>query len=272
VDALGPFYRELCAEGRRALRERAVHIAPFLDDLSRDKRLGLTLIVRPSPEVAENLQAVNIRLRQAAPRQFYYDPTRFHFTVVSLITASEGFRPEETPAEFYERAIREVTAAFPPFEVDFLGVCATRNSIIAKGFPAGGTLEAVREALRQRLRAAGLGQGIDERYRIRGAHVTLARFQVVEDFSALIAVLGQLHDAPFGRMRVRQAQLAVNDFYMSPDKVRIVAQIPFALGQPLITGGASPCPVSHGSASSCSSATRRTTRDGTDGWSDSNAT
>ena len=224
-DLLPSFYGDLCEEGNRALQEQSIQIAPFLDDLKKDLRRGLTLIVRPSPQVTRQLTAVNERLREVAPSHFYYGPSRFHFTIISLITACETFDVKKTPLELYERTIREVLASFPPFEVDFMGVGATANSIIAKGFPVGGTLEAIREVLRYRLRAAGLGHGLDERYRSRGAHVTVARFKVQEDSEVMIAYLDKNCETPLGRMYVRQAQLVVNDFYMSPEKATVVAEI-----------------------------------------------
>jgi len=224
-DLLPSFYQDLCEDGRRALQEQSIQIVPFLDNLDQDLRRGLTLIVRPSPEVTQKLVAVNDRLREVAPCHFYYEPLRFHFTIVSLITACETFDLGKVPIELYERTIRKVLAAFPPFEVEFIGVGATRNSIIAKGFPVGGTLEAIREVLRDRLRAAGLGHGLDERYCSRGAHVTLARLKVVEDFSPVIAYLDKLCMARLGRMYVQQVQLVVNDFYMSPGKAKVVGEI-----------------------------------------------
>lgn len=224
-DLLPSFYRDLCEQGSRALLGQTIQIAPFLDDLKKDLRRGLTLIVRPSPQVTRQLTAVNERLREVAPCHFYYEPSRFHFTIISLITACETFDLTKTPLELYERTIREVLAAFPPFEVEFMGVGATPNSIIAKGFPVGGTLEAIREVLRYRLRATGLGHGLDERYRSRGAHVTMARFKVLENVGIMIAYLDKNCESPLGRMHVPQAQLVVNDFYMSPEKAKVVAEI-----------------------------------------------
>lgn len=224
-DLLPSFYQDLCEKGNRALEEQTVQIAPFLDDLKKDRRRGLTLIVRASPEVAQQLTAVNEGLRVVAPCHFYYEPSRFHFTIISLITAHETFDIMTIPLKLYEQTIRHVLATFPPFEVDFVGVGATTNGIVAKGFPVGGTLEAIRDVLRYRLRAAGLGQGLDERYRIRGAHVTMARFRVRENSATLVTNLDKYSDSPLGRMYVQRAQLVMNDFYMSPEKATVVAEI-----------------------------------------------
>jgi len=227
-DLLPSFYKKLCEDGRRDLQKRVIQIVPFLDDLRKDIRRGLTLIVRPSLQVERQLTAINQHLRKVAPHHFYYEASRFHFSIISLITAYETFDLKKTPLQLYERTIREVLSIFPPFDVEFAGVGATRSSIIAKGFPIGGTLEAIREMLRQRLRSAGLGRGIDERYRSLSAHVTLGRLKVMDDFDPLIACLDKLHEVQLERMCVSQAQLVINDFYMSPDKVRLIADIELA--------------------------------------------
>jgi 2'-5' RNA ligase len=223
---LPDFYRDLCREGERAVRAGAIQIAPYIEDLDKDQRLGLTLIVRPYSDVARQLEAVNERLRTKATGHFLYEPSRFHFTIVSLITAHDDFSRSEIPLKTYEAVIREILAAYPPFDVEFIGIGATRNSLLAKGFPLGGILEAIREALRDRLHAAGLGRGVDERYRSRGAHITLARFMKDADLSTVVNLLDEKREAPFGRMTVRQAHLVVNDFYMSENKISILSEVP----------------------------------------------
>ena len=236
-DLLPSFYRDLCEQGRRALREQTIQVVPFLDELDQDSRRGLTLVVRPSSEVTRQLVAVTERFRRVAPAHFYYDPSRFHFTIISLVTACKDFQLQKTPLDLYKCTIRKVLAPFPPFEVKFVGVGATRNSIIAKGFPVGGALEAIRNMLRDRLNAAGLGGGVDKRYRSRGAHVTLARLKAAEDFSEMIGCVEEICEAWLGRMWVRQAQLVVNDFYMSRGKVRLVAEMELGAKKGSALGG-----------------------------------
>lgn len=226
TQGLQHFYRWLCTEGRNALLSQDVDIAPFLDDLTQDKRLGLTLVVRPSTEVATQLIAINDQLKQFAPRHFYYGRERFHFTIISLITAADPPQVTRDSAKLYERTIKEVLRDFPAFDVEFSGVCATRNSIIARGFPTDDTLDRLRDALRERLTAVGRGRCLDDRYRIQGAHVTLARIKVVEDFSPLLRLLDQLRNTPLGHMRVQRVQLVLNDFYMSANKAHLLAEFP----------------------------------------------
>lgn len=214
-------YQKICADGRNALLAQKVRIAPFLENLSQDKRIGLTLIVRPSSQVSKTLACINDGLKKSNPRQFYYDPSRFHFTILSLISASETAQVSKELQQFYQ-PIKEVLDDFLSFDVEFRGICATHNSVIAKGYPIGDALDRLRDALRYHLQEVGLGSDLEDRYRIEGAHITLARFKVQEDFSSLIKQLDKLGNIPLGQMRVRQAQLVLNDFYMSADKIQVI--------------------------------------------------
>lgn len=224
---LGDFYDELCKGAREAMLDATVNVSPYLDDLARDRRLGLTLIVRPSADVAKALETVTSSLQTAAPGLLFpYDRARFHFTILSLIDAHESFHLEEYVLRTFEKPIQEVAPKFLPFSVTFRGVCATPSAIIAKGYPESGGLERLRGALREKLHSSGLGAGIDRRYRIEGAHVVLARFREQGDFRELITLLDTLKEAYLGRMWARQAQLVCNDFYMSPQKVQTKAVIP----------------------------------------------
>ena len=224
--ALIRFYTKLAGRGEECLSNGDIEVAPYLDDLTKDLRYGLTLIVRPSPQIAASFNSVVADLRRACPTLFGYDNCRFHFTVLSLVTAAETFRRETEPLEAYRTVIQDVLSRVSQFTVEFRGVCATPNSIIAKGYPVDSGLESIRAELRQALKAAGLGRGVDERYRIRGAHVVLARFSERSDFSPLQALLKQITDRPLGRMNVRQCQLVVNDFYMSVEKIQVLAEFP----------------------------------------------
>jgi hypothetical protein len=226
VEEAKKVYGKLSKEGNARLSRGDVEISPYLQDLDRDSRRGLTLIARPSPQIAEVFTSITGQLKKACPGLFVYDVSRFHFTLLSLITAVESFQAAAVPTDQYDYAIRDALRGALPFSVEFTGICATPNSIIAKGYPADSGLGAIREALRAGLRAIGLGRGVDERYPSLVAHVVLARFARSEDFSQLRCLLRVLRQTPLGRMTAHQCQLVVNDFYMSADKARVLVEFP----------------------------------------------
>jgi hypothetical protein len=224
---LEKFYRDMCSRGREALLSGDVEVSEYLDDLSQDKRLGLTFIVRPSADVAHAMEDIITRLDAAVPDLlFCYDRLRFHFTILSLIHARKGFHQNKLVVQAFEELIAANIDGFLPFDVEFRGICATRNSVIAKGFPVGNGLENLRNALRSKLKDVGLNSDTDHRYRIAGAHVTLCRFKQSAHSDKLVPLLDSLGETPLGRMRAMQAQLVCNDFYMTPGKVTTCALIP----------------------------------------------
>jgi len=226
------FYRDLCKRGREALKHGSVTISPYLKNLSQDKRRGLTLIVRPSSDVGLAMEEELHRLDSAVPNLlFCYNRKRFHFTILSLIDARKDYSPDEYVVRAFEEMIGKVVVKYLPFSVQFHGICATENSIIAKGFPLEDKLELLRDELRNILKKIGLGGDIDRRYRIKGAHVTLARFRERGDFNKLKTLLRKLDAKPLGNTTVTQLQLVCNDFYMSPRKVRTLAQLPKPSGE-----------------------------------------
>jgi hypothetical protein len=88
-------------------------------------------------------------------------------------------------------------------------------------------LNDLRTATRQALQPAGLAETLDARYKIITAHVTLMRFKTPpRDLSRLAAALTAAHQRNFGVSVIKQLEFVVNDWYMSQDKVQLVATYP----------------------------------------------
>lgn len=221
---ISKFYSELCQKGNTGLLNKDIIISPYLDHLGADKRLGLTLIARPDQHIVAKLSETINQLKTSCPSLFTYDLFRFHLTLLSLKTATEMLKLDNSQIEDYHRIVNAVLKRHPAFEIVLKGVCATPNSIIAMGTSP--TLEMIRESLRKRLQEEGMADDVDVRYRIQGVHMVLARFQANDDFSELYNLLQKLRLTPLGRMTVQYQQLVVNDFYMSPDKVQTLKEYP----------------------------------------------
>jgi 2'-5' RNA ligase len=214
------FYKRLGAKGLSGLHTGDIEQVKHFDNPAADSRLGITLKVPISQEVSAEFTRVVRRMKRFAPENLYYEAPQFHFTILSLITAHEAFDLSKVPVEKARRAIEEVVGRSPPLEVNFRGICATPNSIIARGFPDADSLEQIRDALRQNLSAEFQP---DDRYRIQAAHVTLGRLRQGVNQDALMAQIGKLRNEPLGKMQVKTAELVVNDFFMLPEKVQLLA-------------------------------------------------
>jgi hypothetical protein len=108
-----------------------------------------------------------------------------------------------------------------------VGICATEDAIIAKGFFKRNTLDDVRADLRKALSDVSLSSQLDQRYVLRGAHMTLGRFRTVEDLAPLAVQIGALHNSSLGKFVASKATLVVNDFYMTKGKVEVLAEFDF---------------------------------------------
>jgi 2'-5' RNA ligase len=137
-------------------------------------------------------------------------------TVLSLFTVTEHCAPHLARRADYATAVRAAVAGVPAFDVDLAGITTSRGAVLVRGFPRDDTLERLRTRLRDVLRVCGLGAGLDQRYRLVTAHMTVLRFVTSPaDPARLAAALATLRDVPLGTMTVDTLELVVNDWYMS---------------------------------------------------------
>jgi 2'-5' RNA ligase len=182
------------------------------------------VIARPTQQVIAQFSALLRELAQIEPDQYFYQPSEFHVTILSLFTATENYEPYFAKIPAYLRALQPVLSTAEHFTVCFRGITATKNSIMVQGFPQDGKLECLRDRLREALQNKDLGEGLDERYRITTAHTTIMRFRSQPpDLRRLIRVLGSYRDYSFGQSTFNILELVKNDWYMSADKVEVLA-------------------------------------------------
>jgi 2'-5' RNA ligase len=204
-----------------------VRTDPHLADKAADHRLGLSVIGRLSPAVTGEFSALLHRLALVAPNQYYYQRDEFHITVLSLFTATDSSEPYFAQSAGYLAAVRSVLSTARRFEVAFQGITASSGAVMIQGFPRSPELNRLRDRLRDGLREAGLGEGLDERYRISTAHVTVMRFQTQpRDLRQLVDTLASYREHDFGQTAFRTLQLVKNDWYMSSDKVEVLEEYP----------------------------------------------
>jgi hypothetical protein len=98
---------------------------------------------------------------------------------------------------------------------------------MVQGFADAEMLKAARDELRRELRARHLAQSIDIRYRLEGAQMTVARFRApLRNPAAFIAKLECARQRPFGTCRIEEAELTINDWYMSRAATEVKARVP----------------------------------------------
>jgi 2'-5' RNA ligase len=172
-------------------------------------------------------------LRNLDPEQYYYNTSELHVTALSLFTATEEVDRYLARYDLYKEAVRAALAGAPSFGIEFAGVTLSREAVMIRGYPDSAALNETREALRRELRARGLTEGLDGRYRLETAHMTVARFRhPLRDSRAYTELLERHRSHPFGRTQVQELHLVRNDWYMSPSVVEVLVRYPLASNPP----------------------------------------
>ena len=216
-------YDRLWSAAVARIRLGQVEIDSVLAAGAADRRRGLTVIARPPPAIQRRVAEFLDHLRHLEPDQHYYAPTEFHLTILSLFTATPHPQPFFAQAPQYLAAVEAALARARPIPLVFTGITASPGSVMIQGFPAADTLNKLRDALREELLDRGLAQGLDERYRLETAHMTVARFRApLRDPGRLAAALTQARRRPFGAMTIGPVSLVSNDWYMTRGVVKTI--------------------------------------------------
>lgn len=190
-------------------------------NIKSDDRRGISLIIRPSEETSSLLRQTCERLRKIAPDHHYYDPSEFHVTVMTLITASDVMKREDYSEKHSIEKLSRILTSHKPFRLYFRGIGATMDSVIAHGFFRDGTLDEIRRVIREAAPEMDVGWVADPYPRI-SAHVTLVRLRSQSQLPLLVEEIQQLESIEMGICPVDNIEFVFNDWYMSKDKVELI--------------------------------------------------
>jgi 2'-5' RNA ligase len=209
-------YDGLWASARERIRSGAVDLDPVLQAREPDRRRGLTVVARPSPALRRTLAQFLHELRRLEPDQYYYTPSEFHLTILSLFTATVEHGPFFAQKERYFDAVAGALKGVGQVRLMFRGITASPGAVMVQGFFQSGALPRLRARLRRQLTRHGLAAGIDQRYRLRSAHMTVLRFcSPLRHPGRFALALEQARRRAFGSLSIRELLLVENDWYMS---------------------------------------------------------
>jgi 2'-5' RNA ligase len=231
-DWLRERYDQLWSATVGLIREGKIELDSILASGQPDPRRGLTVIARPAPAVRQRVAAFVRELHDLEPDQYYYAPSEFHLTVLSLFTATVDHEPFFALKERYVREVDAALRAVAPIQIDFEGITVSPGTVMIQGFFENGALNDLRESLRTQLRMSGLGAGLDRRYRLETAHMAVGRFRApLRDGKRLTAFLAEARKRSFGLNRITSVSLVKNDWYMSRHAKEIVKRYRLASGE-----------------------------------------
>lgn len=222
-------YDKLWSDALPAFHQGRPQIDPLLLDKTKDRRRGVTLLLRPSISVQRRTKAFLDDLAALYPSQYFYPLEDLHVTVLSIVAGSELWRREMRQLAACREIIRRVLNQRRPFKIRFHGVTASPGCVMIQGFPASDELTRIREELRAALGQAGLGGMLDRRFKVKAAHMTVIRFQDASaDWQRLPSVLTENRQTDFGETEVNRLQLIWGDWYASGATMRTLEEYPLA--------------------------------------------
>ncbi len=193
----------------------------------KDNRFGLTLLVRPDSAVSEKIQRFLTELKVIDPAPYYYPTSDLHITVLSIISCYAGFEVNKTEAQSYIDVINAALSKYPSFPITFSGVCISPSTVLLQGCYEAGTLDSLRDAIRNAFRQTDLKQSIDKRYRLSTAHSTVVRFSApVARKKEFLDILQQYRAHNFGTINVKAVEFVHNDWYQRAEKTSLLAKFP----------------------------------------------
>jgi 2'-5' RNA ligase len=226
-DTLPNRYLRLWHDALPVIRGNEIQKDSVLASGIPDARRGLTLIARPSVEVQNRILEMLATLRADEPEQYYYVPESLHVTILSLLTSTTEHEGFSADVPGYAAAIERVLREARPFQIAFRGITASPAAIMLQGFPQDPILEEIRTRLRQELKERGLATGVDVRYRIITAHMTVMRFQKpLRDAWRFANALEQYRMESFGDLVVKELSFIKNDWFASPEQTTTLARFP----------------------------------------------
>jgi len=213
-------YTTLYKEAVRKISDNTYDIDQLIDSPS-DKRLGITLIIRPSSEVKDNILEFLDEMRIIDPNQYYYPKSDIHITVLSIISCYNGFNLSQINVSEYREIIKKSIASMQCFNVEFKGVTASSSCIMIQGFPENNIINDIRNNLRILLKESNLEHAVDKRYEISTAHSTVVRFREnLIDVKGSLKLLEKYINFSFGSFEVNSLEFVFNDWYLRTNNCR----------------------------------------------------
>lgn len=218
------FYNLLYDQSINKIKDGDILLDEMIDN-NKDRRRGLTLLIRPDLNVTEKINRFQKEIKRIDEHQYYQPISDIHLTVLSIISCYEGFKLTDVAIQEYVQIITESIKGIGRIKLNFNGITTSQEAVMIQGFPVDEELDILRNRLRKNFARTNLQQSIDSRYKLSTAHVTAIRFRKMLECSERFAeMLQRYREANFGEMHVKSLDLVYNDWYQSRKVVKILYQ------------------------------------------------
>lgn len=192
-----------------------------LIDSTSDKRFGITLLIRPSNEVKDEIQKFLYELKKVEPNQYYYPNSDIHITIMSIISCYEDFDIEKIDLTKYTELIKKCLPLNKNIKIQFKGLTASNSCIMLQGFMNNNIINDIRNKLRIEFKNSELEQSLDKRYSIQTAHSTIVRLRrKFNQKDKFLKIIDKYVDYNFGTFGIEKIELVYNDWYQRNELVK----------------------------------------------------
>lgn len=215
-------YAQLYKASINKISSENYEIDPLIDSES-DDRFGLSLIIRPTLAVKNEIQKLLRELQKVEPNQYFYPNSDVHITVISIISCYSGLKLSQLDIPKYIQLVENSLKGSKPITISCKGVTASPSCIMIQGFMNENSLNHLRNKLRIEFKNSELEQSMDERYLIQTAHTTVFRFkEPLSQKEEFLKIIENYKDHDFGTFEVDEIELVYNNWY---HQERFVSQL-----------------------------------------------
>ena len=192
-----------------------------LIDSEKDKRFGLTLLIRPSNEIKKEIHKFLEKIKEIEPNQYYYPNSDIHITVMSIISCYNDFDMSKIDIQKYIELTEKCLLKGIDLNITFKGITASPSGVMIQGFMNNNELNDIRDRLRKEFKNSNLEQSLDKRYSIQTAHSTIIRFKTeLSQKEKFLELLDKNINYDFGTFKVNKFELVYNDWYQREQYVK----------------------------------------------------
>ncbi|MEO5790167.1 MAG: 2'-5' RNA ligase family protein [Gelidibacter sp.] len=206
-------YNQLYKDSITKITSDHYEIDPLINS-DQDDRFGLSLIIRPSVAIKNEIQKFLNELNSIEPNQYYYPNSDIHITVISVISCYSGLQLSQIKVPAYIKLIANSLKNQEAMTLSLKGITASASCIMIQGFTNDDSLNQLRDRLRKEFINSDLEQSMDERYLIQTAHATVFRFkEKLAQKEKFLEIIEKYRAYDFGTFSVDGIELVYNNWY-----------------------------------------------------------
>jgi hypothetical protein len=192
----------------------------FLSGKKDDLRSGITLLARLPAALMPAVNTLRHDLERTFPEQYVVPEADLHVTILSIEPVRDGFAALPTLVSNIQDAVEEGLAQATAFPVEFSSLSASSSVAFICGFPLDGSINRVRQKIKNACFDRTVGLMVDSRYPLIGAHFSILRFVQPRISVSQLEHLKQLREIHLGQGQLTHLELVGNDWYMRAGKLK----------------------------------------------------